>query len=174
MTYSLNVTELTGIKIKRMLDKGNDGRTYNNYSFSTKIRNKTQVVHLLSGSSSGADRFEHLNLCFDDKNEADLIRVETVDKSNGDTRRTVVYKAQGGFDDGTGFMEVVSDYVRPAQRSDSAMLEAFISNALRRKAAAEGKELNEDYLGEVTDSVTVAEENAELAEVKKKIKKEVN
>jgi len=124
---------------------------------------------LLSGSANGSDRFDNLNLCFDDKNEADLIREETKDTVNN--RTTVVYKAEGRFVDDTGFEEIVQDVIRPAQRSDGSMLESFINNVLRRKAIENGESVNENYLGEETDSVAVAEENAELAEITKKSKR---
>ena len=169
MAKVLNVTELTGVKIKRELEKGRDGREYNRYTFITKIRNKTQNIRLLSGSANGSDRFDNLNLCFNDKNEADLIREETKDSVNN--RTTVVYKAEGRFIDDTGFEEIVQDVIRPAQRSDGSMLESFINNVLRRKALENGESVNENYLGEETDSVAVAEENAELAEITKKSNK---
>ncbi len=126
-------------------------------------------IRILSGSLNGSDRFDNLNLCFDDKNEADLIRETVVDTVNN--RTTVTYKAYGKFVDDTGFEEEVSDVIRPAQRSDGAMLESYINNVLRRKALESGEDVNENYLGEETDSVAVAEENAELAEITKKSNK---
>lgn len=166
-TKSLNVTELTGIKIKRELEKGKDGQYYNKYTFCVKIRNKSLTIRLLSGSQDGAERFENLNLCFDENNEAQLIRETTVDKAN-DNRTTITYKAFGSFDDGDGFIEEVFDVVRPAQRSDASMLDSFISNVLRRRALENGEDIGKDYIGEKVEPLAFLEENAELAKISKK------